>query len=232
MEDPIRIFIGYDATQPVAWHVAAHSAIVRSSMPVMVSPIILSHVRKIHGRAREPKASTEFSITRFLVPWLCGYAGWAIFVDCDVLFRADPAELWALRDEKYAVQVVKHRHKPRESVKFLKHEQTTYPRKNWSSVMLFNCGRCKKLSTGYVNSAGGLDLHGFSWLDDSEIGELNSEWNHLVGYDRPSETAKIIHYTLGGPWLAGFENVEHSRVWSKELRAAMHSDSAGFHVII
>jgi hypothetical protein len=133
-----------------------------------------------------------------------GYQGWAIFMDCDMLARGDIGELWALRDEQFAVQCVQHEHHPGETVKFLGEVQSAYPKKNWSSLMLLNCSRCTGLTVEYVNSASGLELHRFHWLaGDHEIGALPEGWNHLVAVQdtTKAQDAPLLHWTLGGPWF-------------------------------
>src|SRR5262245_36785819 len=142
----IRVFIGYDHAEAVAFNVAQHSIHERSTEPVSVTPIRLSQLSRIFSRPRDPLQSTEFSFSRFLVPYLCEYQGCAIFMDCDVLVMADIAELWASRNPRYAVQVVKHDHKPADATKFLGRVQTQYSKKNWSSVMLFNNEKCSHLT--------------------------------------------------------------------------------------
>ena len=131
---------------------------------------------------------------------------------------SDVAELDALRGDK-AVYVVKHQHEAREKIKFLGRPQSAYERKNWSSVMLFNCARCKALTPEHVNTASGLDLHQFHWLDDSDIGELPREWNHLVGVDAPRADAKLVHYTLGMPFFDGYRNCEYANEFFEEFRS-------------
>jgi lipopolysaccharide biosynthesis glycosyltransferase len=138
-------------------------------------------------------------------------------MDCDMLMRADVAELWALRDERYAVMVVKHEHVPKETEKFLGMPQSKYEKKNWSSVMLFNNARCTALTPDYVNTASGLELHQFKWLvSDDAIGALPARWNHLVGYDAPSGDAALVHYTLGGPYFADYSECEYAAEWRAE----------------
>ena len=135
------------------------------------------------------------------------YEGWAIFMDCDMLCFSDIKELWDLRDENYSLLCVHHDQKTSENTKFLGEKQTNYPKKNWSSLMLLNCKQCKKLTLDYVNSASGLELHRFLWLEgDHKIGEIDMSWNYLVGVDNGTkENNKIkfknIHWTLGGPWF-------------------------------
>lgn len=144
-------------------------------------------------------------------------------MDCDVLVLDDIAKLWALRDDRYAVQVVKHDHQPRETVKFLGQAQSIYPKKNWSSVMLMNCGRCTALSPEYVKTASGLDLHRFNWIPEALVGSLPARWNHLVDYDveLPQADLSCLHYTSGGPWFKETANCGYSEVWKKELSAIL-----------
>lgn len=215
----IRLFLGHDSRESVAWHVAAHSALSRASEPVSVAPVALSQLQKIFTRPPDTKQSTEFSFSRFLVPWMCAYEGWAIFMDCDVLVLDDIARLWALRDERYAVQVVKHDHQPRETVKFLGQPQTSYPKKNWSSVMLINCAKCTALTPEHVNTSSGLDLHRFNWLEGEHlVGEIPHRWNHLVDYDAelPLEEVSVLHYTSGGPWFPDYAGCGYAEEWRRE----------------
>jgi hypothetical protein len=213
----IRIFIGFDPREAVAYSVLAYSIHARASRPVTIAPLMLSQLGSVLKRERHPLQSTDFSFSRFLVPLLSGYEGWSIFMDCDMLARDDVVKLHALRDERYAVMVVKHDHSPRETVKFLHQPQSRYEKKNWSSVMLFNNARCRALTQDYVNTATGLELHQFKWLDDeSLIGALPSGWNHLVGYDPPRTDASLVHYTLGGPYFAEYRNCEYAAEWFAE----------------
>jgi len=214
----IRIFIGYDAREAAAFSVLSHSIHRRASQPVAIAPVMLDQLQGVYRRERNPLQSTDFSFSRFLTPWLCGYEGWAVFMDCDQLVLDDVAKLWALRDERYAVQVVKHHHVPKEEVKFLGEKQSKYEKKNWSSVMLMNCSKCRALTPEYVNTATGLELHQFKWLEsDASIGELPSRWNHLVGYDAPRPDAALVHYTIGGPYFKEYESCEYSAQWRSEL---------------
>ncbi len=217
----IRLMLGYDDPQPIAFHVAAHSIHRNASEPVSITPVMLSQLRHVFKRPRDPRQSTDFSFSRFLVPYLCDYEGWAIFADGDMVFRRDIAELWKLRDDRYAVQVVKHDHVPEESEKFLGHVQTAYARKNWSSLMLLNNSRCRTLTPEYVHTASGLDLHQFRWIDDDAlIGALPRWWNHLVDYDpsEPVERIANLHYTTGGPWLPDYRRCGYADAWLHELR--------------
>ena len=216
---PFRVFIGYDSKEPVAYHVLSHSLMRHSSIPLAITPLARHTLNDIHTRERGPYDSTEFAITRFLVPYLSGYEGYSLFLDCDMLCKDDVAWMlpYALAYPDKAVHVVQHHYTPKSERKFLDQPQTTYQRKNWSSVMLFNNAQCQKLTPAYVNDAPGLDLHQFAWLKDEQIGSLPLEWNWLVGEYEPNEKASLLHYTLGGPW---FTNTEwcphHSPEWLRE----------------
>ena len=222
----IRVFIGYDAREAVAFSVLVHSINTRASVPVTITPLMLSQLGGIYRRERNPLQSTDFSFSRFLVPYLCNFEGWAIFTDNDMLVLDDIARLWALRDDRYAVQVVKHNHVPKEEVKFLGYQQTKYEKKNWSSVMLMNCAKCRALTADFVNTATGLELHQFKWLgDDSLIGELPSGWNHLVGYDAPRSDASLVHFTIGGPYFNETRDCEYADEWFSEREAMLYAQT-------
>ena len=209
-----RVFVGFDSKEVVAYHVLAQSIIEHASIPVVFSPIVLDHLGGIFSRERNPLQSTEFSFSRFMVPYLSGYSGWTLFMDCDMLARADIAELWALRDDRYAVMCVKHDYQPKIETKFLGQTQTKYEKKNWSSVMLFNNARCRALTPDYVNTATGLQLHQFKWLEsDDEIGSLSPQWNHLVNEYDYSPDAKIVHYTDGGPYFDEYRDDDYADEW-------------------
>ena len=218
----IRVFIGYDEREAAAFSVLSYSIHKRASEPVAVAPVKLEELRGVFHRERNALQSTDFSFSRFLTPWLCGYEGWAVFMDCDMLVLDDIANLWKLRDDRYAVQVVKHQHVPKEEVKFLGATQSKYDKKNWSSVMLMNCARCRALTPEYVNTASGLELHQFKWLEgDHLIGELPRQWNHLVGYDAPRPDASLVHYTIGGPYFTEYRDCEYAREWFAERDAML-----------
>jgi hypothetical protein len=212
----IRVFIGFDGCEAVAFSVLTHSICARSSQPVAAAPLRLSTLKDSYWRERHPLQTTDFSFSRFLTPHLCNFVGWSLYMDCDMLARDDLAKLWALRDPRFAVQVVKHQYVPRETTKLLG-PQTPYEKKNWSSLMLFNNTKCTALTPEYVNTATGLELHQFKWLaDDGLIGELPHRWNHLVGYDEHDDSAAIVHYTMGGPYFSEFEDCEYAAEWFAE----------------
>jgi hypothetical protein len=222
----IRIFIGYDTREAAAFSVLAHSIHARATEPVAIAPVKLSELAGVYRREWNPLQSTQFSFSRFLTPFLCGFEGWAIFMDCDMLVLDDIAKLWRLRDDRYAVQLVKHVHVPKEETKFLGAVQTKYEKKNWSSVMLMNCARCTALTPDYVNRASGLELHQFKWLEgDHLIGEIPHAWNHLVGYDAPRRDASLVHYTIGGPYFDAYRDCEYAKEWFAERDAMLRVES-------
>lgn len=218
----IRVFIGYDARETVALHVLSHSLMRNSSLPVSITGLKLSQLDM--WRAKDPRQSTDFAFSRFLVPYLCGYEGHAIFMDCDMLCRGDIAGLWAERSD-HAVSVVKHDYIPKTEDKFLGAVQTVYPRKNWSSVMVFNNAKCAVLTPGYVNTASGLELHQLHWTDS--IGELPPAWNHLVGEYEPNPGAKLVHYTLGGPYFNEYKDCEFATEWFCEREYMLECQQRG-----
>ncbi len=221
----IRIFIGYDSHETVAWHVLTHSILARATKPVSFVPLNLKNLGPLMRRERNPLQSTEFSFSRFLTPYLSSFEGWSLFMDCDMLVLEDIAKLWELRDERYSVMCVKHEHQPKETVKFLDQPQTAYQKKNWSSVMMFNNPRCKALTADYVNAANGLELHQFKWLgDDGLIGGIPDTWNHLVGYQAPQDGVANVHFTLGGPYFDEFRDCEYSRAWFETRDRLMSAD--------
>ena len=209
----IPIFIGYDSKVKIAYHVLAESILRKSSTPVTISPIHLSNLKNIYTRKQDPLASTEFSFSRFLVPHLMNYNGWAIFMDSDMVILSDITELWNLRNEDYAIQVCKHEYTPSSKNKFLGNTQTIYAKKNWSSLMLMNCSKCKTLTPEYVNTKSGLELHQFKWLDENLIGNIPLEWNWLVGEYPYKKDVHNIHFTEGGPYFKDYKNTKYADEW-------------------
>jgi lipopolysaccharide biosynthesis glycosyltransferase len=221
----INVFIGFDARETATFHVLSHTIHAHASQPVSITPLMLSQLKGLYTRERNPLQSTDFSFSRFLTPYLANFEGWSIFMDCDMLLQEDIAKLWALRDDKYAVMCVKHDHNPEEDTKFLGAVQTKYNKKNWSSVMMFNNAKCHALTPDYVNKATGLELHQFKWLaSDDEIGEIPATWNHLVGYSAPNPKASLVHYTLGGPYFNEYADCEHAQVWLDAREAMLRID--------
>ncbi len=233
---PRHVWIGWDVRELRAWNVAARSLVVRASVPVDVHAIMMpaltsqglyyrpTQLRDNGGywdEISQAPMSTGHAIARFLVPYLMGYDGLALFTDGDVLFRDDVEKLFALADSRYAVQVVKHQYAPLETLKMDGQEQTRYQRKNWSSVMLFHCGHPanRALSVNLVNTVPGRDLHRFCWLDDALIGGLPATFNWLVGHSSPLMDPAIVHFTSGVPDQSGYEHVEYADEWYARARA-------------
>ncbi len=185
------------------------------------TPINLANLKGVFTREANAISSTEFSFSRFLTPYLSDYEGWSLFMDCDMLARADFAEIFALADDRYAVMVAKHDYTPRDAIKFEGHVQTRYEKKNWSSVVLFNNARCRALTPQFVNTASGLELHQFKWLaSDDEIGDLPLAWNWLVGEYDINPDAKVAHFTVGGPYFPKYAGTDYSDEWRAVLARA------------
>lgn len=221
----LNVFIGYDSNETAAYHVCAHSIMKHSSHPVSITPINMGNMRNF--KRDKEDGSTEFSFSRFLTPYLAGYKGLALFMDCDILVRCDIAEIFDLYQGGNDVHVVKHDYIPKDKVKFLGNEQHAYPMKNWSSVMLFNCSNypVRKLTCDSVSKATGKYLHRFEWTTPERIGELPPEYNHLVGEYDPNPNAKIVHFTLGSPCFEGYENQEFADEWYETLMEVNSSAS-------
>jgi len=213
----LRVFIGYDPREAITYSVLAHSIQRHASQPVSITPISLDQLKKEYIRKKNPLQSTDFSFSRFLTPYLSNFEGWSVFMDCDMIVIDDISNLFTHANDKYAVQVVKHNHSPKEETKFLGSIQSKYQKKNWSSVMLFNNAKCKSLSVEYINSASGLELHQFKWLkSDDLIGDIPHSWNHLVGYDKPDTNVSLVHFTIGGPYFNEYKNCEYAEEWNLE----------------
>jgi len=212
----IPIFIGYDPREAIAFHVCSNSIIRNSSQPVQIVPVALNLFKDYTETHTD--GSNHFIYTRFLVPHLMNYQGWAIFIDGDMILRDDITNLWNLRDDSKAVMVVKHDYKTKMSEKYLGSKNEDYPRKNWSSVILWNCGHPSNQSVTpeFVQNASGAAVHRFTWLMDSEIGELPKEWNWLPDEYGENADAKLLHYTLGTPCFKEFADTPMANEWHRE----------------
>lgn len=225
--EPDRIFVGWDSQQAIAYDVCRYSILRHASGPARVQAIKQQALREqdLYWRPVDPLASTEFTYTRFLVPHLAGYAGWALFMDCDFLLTRDIGELFACADARYAVMCVQHDYHPTETRKLQGAIQTVYPRKNWSSLVLWNCGHSanRVLTPDLANRESGSFLHRFQWLEDDLIGELPGTWNWLEGWSQAPEagTPAGIHFTRGGPWFEEWRDVEYADLWRAE-KARLH----------
>ncbi len=235
----LKVYVGWDPREDIAWEVCRHSILGRTDTEqVCVEPLVQAELRRqgLYRRAVDTRAATEFSLTRFLTPTLAmqdGYEGMAVFVDCDFLFVTDILEVLAEIDPTKAISVVKHDYQPTEAVKMDGCIQYPYPRKNWSSFIVFNCAHpgVRALTPDVVNSAEPAYLHRFSWLNDSEIGELDKGWNYLEGWYSPQyDKLKAIHYTLGGPWFEHKMECDFADLWLREkadmLQEAMQAVAA------
>jgi len=223
----INIYVGYDRRLPVASTVLMQSIIQRSTLPIRFCLLNLDNLSHLYTREVNPLQSTEFSFSRFLTPFLSNYDGWSIFMDNDIIAQDDIAKLWSLRNEKYAVMCVKHDHNPLNDKKFMGEQQTQYPKKNWSSVMLFNNKKCKSLTLDYVNQATGLELHQFKWLENEDlIGDISPNWNILVDYFHPKGQTGLLHYTDGGPFYPNYKDCSFSAEWFKEFEQANYCKEA------
>ena len=225
-----NIYIGYDSREDLAYQVSKHSLLNKSN-DIAVYPLKLNELREqgLYWRDEDKLGSTEFTFSRFLVPELNKYEGWALFCDCDLLFLEDVNNLFKLVDDKYAVMCVQHDYTPKEGTKMDGKQQTIYPRKNWSSVVLWNCSHPsnKQVNKDLVNNPDttGKYLHRFSWLKDEEIGSIPHDWNWLVGwYTEPKDgTPSAIHYTEGGPWFENYRFCDYHQIWKDTLNQMMNS---------
>ena len=215
-------YVGYDSKEDIAYRVCKQSLISRSSIEMDIKSLKLYELvsKNFYTRAIDPLASTEFTYTRFLIPALMNYKGWAVFCDCDFLFFEDVSLLFDSIDGSKAVYCVKHDYTPKEKHKMDGQQQTIYPRKNWSSFIIYNCAHPsnKKLTVDLVNSETGSYLHQFKWLKDQEIGALDERWNWLEGWTSKHNTNSpyAVHYTRGGPWFDEWQNVEFAKDWTEE----------------
>lgn len=228
----LNIVIGYDKNESVAYHVLAHSIMRRASKPVSITGLYLPSLEKsgMYKRERDPRQSTDFTFSRFLTPWITSaMGGRSVFLDCDMLCLTDICELERIASEQLHrdVFVVKHHYTPNPDPKFLGQEQTLYPCKNWSSLMVFNGHRTavRKLTPSYVNEASPMDLHQFKWAND--VGDLPRHWNHLVDEYEYDPAAKIVHFTRGGPWFPQYGTCDYSEQWWDEFYD-MASAKGGF----
>ncbi len=218
----VNFFIGYDAKEDIAYRVCKNSLLKRASVNVKVTSLKLDELiaKKLYTRTIDPLASTQFTYSRFLVPKLMNYNGWAVFCDCDFIFLDDVANLTNDLDTSKAVYCVKHDYTPKEKHKMDGQKQSIYPRKNWSSFIIFNCSHpsTKNLSVETVNSESGAYLHQFKWCKDDEIGSLDERWNWLEGWTSNHNKLRpfAVHYTRGGPWFSEWQDVEFADEWKKE----------------
>lgn len=246
-----RIYIGFDKRQPEAYAVCKHSLDMQlrkagnvGFLDIRTQPLVLDDLRDygLYWRPTTEDAvtgnlwddisdapmATGFAISRFLVPHLAKREGWALFHDCDMLWRGNPRELFKLADPRYAVMCVQHQYAPPVGVKMDGQQQTQYARKNWSSFMLFNCAHPAnaRLDVDLVNALPGRDLHRFCWLRDDEIGALPLTYNWLPGHSPADIDPQVVHFTEGGPWLRDYQDVPYADEWRAVRRHNLYGDAS------
>ena len=212
----LDIYVGYDGkVEPIAYHNFCQSVIEKSSIPVSFTPLALNTLKDYEETHKD--GSNAFIYSRFLVPYLNNFKGIALFVDGDMICRTDIAEILWEHDQDEAVKVVKHYYQTKHPVKYLGAKNEDYPKKNWSSVMLWNCGHHlnKKLTPQFVMDKPGKYLHRFEWLKypEEQVGKLDETWNHLVGEYEYNPDAKLVHHTLGTCCFKDYQNTDYSDEW-------------------
>ena len=220
-KDIIPVFVGYDPQEAVAYHVFCQSVLEKASRPVAFIPLHKPLLENFDGQRN---GSNAFGFSRYLVPMLCNYKGWAIFADGDMVMNRDIADLWDYQRPfmDKALAVVQHDYQTKHARKYIGSKMESpnvdYPRKNWSSVVLWNCAHFANrwLDRSTVAGTDPADLHRFSWLSDAQIGELPPDWNHLVGEDPPGP-AHLFHHTLGIPALSHYADDPASWHWHASL---------------
>lgn len=214
----MKIFVGYDSRESVCYDTCKLSIEKNTTGDVDVKPIRVDQLA-VYKREVDSLASTEFTYSRFLVPWLSEYKGWSLFCDCDFIFLEDISRLFKLIDPRYAVMVCKHDYTPQSKTKMDGCIQTVYPKKNWSSLVLWNNEHKKnrQITPDVVNNQTGKFLHRFEWLNDDDIGSVPVTWNWLVGwYSEPEDgVPNALHYTEGGPWFNEYKDCEYSNEWNR-----------------
>jgi lipopolysaccharide biosynthesis glycosyltransferase len=215
----LDVFIGWDSREQDAYKVCEYS-IRKYNSKVRIRPLKQQFLRKLnlYTRPTDEQVATEFAFTRFMVPWMMKYQGIALFCDCDMLFNTDVEELlsYAYAQPDKAIHVVQHDYVPRHTIKMDGQVQQAFPRKNWSSFILWNCGHPSnaQLTLNHCNEASGAELHQFQWLRDEEIGWLPITWNWLEGeYEKPTQLPNVIHYTNGGAWFKNHQNCDYAKEW-------------------
>jgi lipopolysaccharide biosynthesis glycosyltransferase len=213
MNDILKVVVGFDQRESIAYHTFTQSIIEKCSMPLIIIPLAMNTLKGY--KETHTDKSNDFIYSRFLTPYLNNFKGWAIFADGDMICQADIKELWDLMDESKALQVVKHDYKTKAKKKYLGNVNEDYPKKNWSSLILWNCSHPKHkiLTPEFIASQTGKYLHRFSWLDENEIGELPKEWNWLAIEYPENKNAKLIHYTLGTPCFKEYKESDMADIW-------------------
>ena len=217
MDEIIDLAIGFDQREAVAYHTFVQSVIENASVPCRFMPLNMKSLKAYDETHTD--GSNEFIYSRFLVPHLMNFKGWAIYADGDMICLEDIKKLWDLRDKKYAVQVVKHNYETKVTKKYWGNKNENYPRKNWSSVVIWNCGHDKHkiLSPNFIQNQTGSFLHRFNWLNDDEIGNIDKKWNWLAMEYEEEKDINLIHYTIGTPCFKEYSNGPFSSYWNKSF---------------
>lgn len=221
MIEIIKIVVGFDQREAIAFHTFTQSVIEKSSLPITFVPLAINTLKGYTETHND--RSNDFIYSRFLTPYLCNFEGWAIFADGDMICQTDIKELWDLKDQSKAVLVVKHNYQTKAHKKYLGNINENYPKKNWSSLVLWNCSHPKHkiLTPNFIANQTGKYLHRFSWLDETDIGELPIEWNWLAIEYPPNEASKLIHYTLGTPCFDTYRETEMASYWLETHKRAL-----------
>ena len=223
---PLRVFVGHDEREAVAYHAFCQSVLERASAPVSFTPLAPNTLKYIFTRTAGHDGSNSFTYSRFLVPYLCGYEGWAVFADGDMVCDGDIAELFDYADRDKAAMVVKHDYRTKFPVKYLGSKNEDYPRKNWSSLVLWNCAHPmnRVLTPEMVSTQPGAYLHRFWWLDDNVIGALPSSWNWLVSEYPDRDSQRLYHYTVGTPCFEDYRDCDRAELWHAAHRRMNRAD--------
>lgn len=221
MIDPIKMVVGYDPREAVAYHVFCQTVLEKTTRPVLFLPLVQQSFEGY--KETHSDGSNSFTYSRFLTPYLMNYRGWAIFADGDMVCNDDINKLWSMRDPQKAVQVVKHNYKTKSNKKYFGSKNEDYPRKNWSSLVLWNCEHPENriIDPKFISQQSGSYLHRFSWLGDNLIGEIPVEWNWLAIEYPPDHSASLIHYTLGTPCFDEFRDSELAEHWHDALQRTL-----------
>lgn len=222
----MKIFIGYDKEEKTSFHMAVQSIIENSSKPIEIVPLVKDQI-EVYQRKRTKHESSDFSLTRFLVPFLSDYKGWSLYCDCDFIFKEDITKLFDLSDDQFSIMVCKHNYQPSRSQKKIFFHQERYEFKNWSSLILFNNSKCGNLTPEYIHHAKGLDLHQFTWLNHQDIGSIPLNWNHLVDENNQIEPVYGYHFTNGTP-LTDQCSSPYNKIWYNAFKESGISSSTIF----
>lgn len=217
----INIFVGFDQKESIAYHAFVQSLIDSSSIPLSITPLAENNLNIYNEKHLD--GTNKFTYSRFLVPYLMNFKGWAIYFDGDMVCLSDIKDLIKNFDTNKAVSVIKHDYKTKNSVKYFGQKNEDYPRKNWSSVIIWNCEHPKNkiLTPDFIESMNGAFLHRFKWLDNVEIGELDKKWNWLAVEYPEIKDANLIHYTLGTPCFEEYKNTSMANYWKKAFNRLM-----------